>query len=209
MSGENGALIAWLLSWLQGSHGVIVLSLTAFSEAFMLPVLPDLILMPLCFMDPSNAFFYAGLCSVSSIAGGFLGYGVGRFGGRPLFDRLVSDARIRSVERVYQRYGIWPLAVAGFFPLPYKLFTITAGVFSLEIRHFLLASATARALRFFLVAWLMRVYGESVAHLAHNYFGTFIAVLTGVFITGFILFNVCLMRAGNGPADHHPAGSKP
>lgn len=106
MSGENGALIAWLLSWLQGSHGVIVLSLTAFSEAFMLPVLPDLILMPLCYMDPSNAFFYAGLCSVSSIAGGFLGYGVGRFGGRPLFDRLVSDARIRSVERVYQRYDL-------------------------------------------------------------------------------------------------------
>lgn len=209
MSAENEALTTWLLSWLHGPHGMIVLSLTAFSEAFILPVLPDLILMPLCFMDPSNAFFYAGLCSLSSIAGGFLGYGVGRFGGRPLLDRLVSEARIGSVERVYQRYGIWPLAVAGFFPLPYKLFTITAGVFSLEVRHFLLASASARSLRFFLVAWLMRVYGESVAHLLGNYFGTFVAVLTGVFITGFILFNICLMRAGGSPADRHPAGSKP
>lgn len=209
MSGENDALTAWLLSWLHGSHGMMVLSLTAFSEAFILPVLPDLILMPLCFMDPSNAFLYAGLCSLSSIAGGFVGYGVGRFGGRPLLDRLVSAARIRSVERIYQRYGIWPLAIAGFFPLPYKLFTITAGLFSLEVKHFLLASATARALRFFLVAWLMRLYGGPVAHFVHNYFGTFAAVLTTVVITGFILFNVCLMRAGGNSTDHQPAGSKP
>jgi membrane protein YqaA with SNARE-associated domain len=207
MPGETEALTAWLMSWLHGPYGMIVLSLTAFSEAFVLPVLPDLILMALCFMDPSNALLYAGLCSLSSAGGAVLGYGIGRFGGRPLLDRLVSEAKIGSVERVYQRYGIWPIAVAGFFPLPYKIFTITAGVFSLELKQFIVASVTARSLRFFLVAWLLQIHGDTVAHFVRSYFSMFAAVLTAVFVTGFVFFNYCLMRAGRSSSDHHPAGS--
>lgn len=72
-----------------------------------------------------------------------------------------------------------------------------------------MASAAARTLRFFLVAWLLQVHGASVATFAHSYFVPFAGVLATVFVTGLVVLNYCLMRTGGSSSDHQPAGSKP
>lgn len=205
MQGELEGLVTWLMSWIQGPYGMVVLSATAFAEASFLPVLPDVLLVALCLIDPPNAFLYAAICSVSSALGAVFGYGIGRFGGRPLLRRLVSPSRIRAVELSYQRYGVWPVAIAGFAPLPYKIFTITAGVFLLKFKHFVLASALGRTCRFFIIGALLRVYGEPVSYLIKNYFKAFAAVITAVFIIGFVFIHFYVMRNGKGVPESQAA----
>jgi hypothetical protein len=86
------------------------------------------------------SFWYALICSLGSTLGGMLGYGIGRIGGRPLLERWVRAERIQLVERHYQRWDVWAVAVAGFTPIPYKVFTISAGAFLLDFLRFVIAS---------------------------------------------------------------------
>ena len=143
-------------------HGVLGLFLLSFCEASFFPLAPDFLLAPMAWKMPERALALALLATLGSASGSLFGYGLGRFGGRLLLLRFASPTKVGKVEAVFNRYGVWGVAVAGFTPLPYKLFTIASGVCRLAIVPFFVAGVVSRGLRFVLVAALGRAYGGHV-----------------------------------------------
>ena len=142
------------------------LSLLSFVESFILPFPPpDVMLAPMAVARPARALYFASLTLVFSVLGGLVGYLIGAF----LFDLaqpLISDwgyqARFETVMDWFGQWGFWAVLVAGFSPVPYKIFTIAAGVLNLAILPFLLASIIGRGARFFLLAWCLAKFGAAI-----------------------------------------------
>ncbi len=142
------------------------LALLSFVESFILPFPPpDVMLAPMSIARPTRAMYYASLTLFFSVLGGLVGYMIGAF----LFEQVepwVIDwgyqARMQTVMGWFDRWGFWAVLVAGFSPVPYKIFTIAAGVLSLALIPFLLASLIGRGARFFLLAWCLAKYGAAI-----------------------------------------------
>ena len=120
------------------------------------------------------AYTLALVCSVGSVLGGMLGYSLGKYGGRPLVDWLgakpgfrswLSHEKIDAVGGYYKKYDVWAVGIAGFTPIPYKIFTVAAGIFGIRFWPFVLVSAVSRSARFFLVASVMYLWGEPVMEM--------------------------------------------
>lgn len=151
--------------------GVIGLFLVSFFEASVFPLPPEMLLLPMAVMNPSMAIFYAAVTTAGSTAGGVFGYFLGLRAGRRLLMRFVSGERISRVERLFARYGGWAVAVAGFTPIPYKVFTIASGVFRIRKQVFVTASLLSRGARFVLEAALIEALGEQAIAFIKTYFG--------------------------------------
>ena len=130
-------LSVWVMHWANTPYGGLALFVLAFCESSFFPIPPDVLLIALCMANSPMSFWYALICSLGSTLGGMLGYGIGRIGGRPLLERWVRAERINLVQRYYQRWDVWAVAVAGFTPIPYKVFTISAGAFLLNFVRFI------------------------------------------------------------------------
>lgn len=153
------------------NYGSLGLAILSFIESSFFPIPPDVLLIPMALANPDQALWYATIVSVASVIGGIFGYFIGVFAGRPLLARLVSAERMLKIQGLFQRYGGWAVAIAGFTPIPYKIFTIAAGVFRINKVTFILASALSRGARFFLEALLIIAIGEKAIALLENYFG--------------------------------------
>jgi membrane protein YqaA with SNARE-associated domain len=149
--------------------------------------------------NPPMSLWYAVLCSLGSVFGGIFGYGLGRIGGRPLLERWVSDERIQLVQRHYQRWDVWAVAVAGFTPIPYKVFTISAGVFLLDFIRFVIASILSRSARFFLVAGLFYFFGPTINQFISRYFNILSILFIVLLVLGFWFIKVSSKRAMRNP----------
>src|SRR5690625_2339795 len=123
----------------------------SFIEAIFLPIPPDVMLIPMVLLEPENALRFALLTTAASVAGASVGYTVGLRGGRPLLQRFAKGPTVKQVESLFQRHEFWAIVIAGFLPLPYKLFALSAGVFNLDLKRFLAASLLGRGARFTLV----------------------------------------------------------
>ena len=142
------------------------LSLLSFVESFILPFPPpDVMLAPMSLARPSRAMQFAALTLLFSVLGGLVGYMIGAF----LFDLAQPyiidwgyQARFEKVTMWFDHWGFWAVLVAGFSPVPYKLFTIAAGVLNLALIPFVLASIIGRGARFFLLAWCLARYGPAI-----------------------------------------------
>jgi membrane protein YqaA with SNARE-associated domain len=142
------------------------LSLLSFVESFILPFPPpDVMLAPMSLARPSRAMQFAALTLFFSVLGGLAGYMIGAF----LFDiaepYIIAwgyQARFEKVTMWFEHWGFWAVLVAGFSPVPYKLFTIAAGVLNLALLPFVLASIIGRGARFFLLAWCLARYGPAI-----------------------------------------------
>ncbi|MFQ5899872.1 MAG: YqaA family protein [Candidatus Methylomirabilia bacterium] len=156
------ALYLWTISWAGTPHGTAVLAAVAFAESSFFPIPPDVLLIPLALGRPEWAFWYAAVCTAGSALGGVAGYGIGYWGGRPVVRRLIGQAKVDQVHAYFQRYEAWAVAIAGFTPIPYKVFTIGAGCFYVNLYTFAVASVLARGARFFLVAALLAAFGPSI-----------------------------------------------
>jgi membrane protein YqaA with SNARE-associated domain len=131
----------------------------SFAESSFFPIPPDVMLAPMCMAQPARAWRFAALTTVASVLGGLLGYLIGQFA-YDLIAPLVGpgghyQATFARAEAWFERWGVWAVFLAGFSPIPYKIFTISAGVLSMALLPFVLASAVGRGARFFLVAGLM------------------------------------------------------
>ena len=180
-------LSVWVIHWANTPYGGLALFVLAFCESSFFPIPPDVLLIALCMANSPMAFWYALICSLGSTLGGMLGYGIGRIGGRPLLERWVRAERIQLVERHYQRWDVWAVAVAGFTPIPYKVFTIASGVFKLNFFLFLLASAISRSLRFFALAALFRKFGPSIKGFIDKYFNLLALLFFILLFGGFLV----------------------
>jgi len=177
--------ISWVISWAYTPYGMLALFINALVESSFFPLPPDLLLIALSLFRPSWALAFAAICSVGSVLGGVLGYFIGLKGGRPLLQRLISEERIRFVERYYQKYDIWAVGIAGFTPIPYKAFTISAGVFVLDLKRFIFISLVSRSARFFIVGFMIFFFGETIQYYLTKYLNIFSIVFVGLLIIGF------------------------
>ena len=191
-------LYDWALGWADTPYGVPPLGLLALAESSVFPVPPDPLLMALCLGAPSRSLKFAGVATAASVLGGVIGYGIGAvvwLGASDFFFSYVPGVTpdaFASVQGLYDRWDFWAVFVAGLTPIPYKVFTISAGVFAINFPVFVLASVLSRGLRFFLVAGLIYRFGPSISSFIDRYF----ALLTWVFgllvVLGFVLVEYVL-----------------
>lgn len=160
------AVVEWFLSY--GSWGLAILS---FFESSFFPVIPDVILIPLGIAQPEWVWWYALITTLSSVAGALLGWWIGKKLGRPLMLRLFKHQTVEKVEAYFDQFGGFSLAIAGFTPIPFKVFTIASGMCDIRIREVVLWSLLGRGARFFLVAWIIAQLGQAAVVFIEQYFG--------------------------------------
>lgn len=153
-------------------------------------------MIALCVAAPRKSFTFAAVCSLGSVIGGGLGYWLG-YGfmdtlGQQILDWYGLHGKYDVVQDLYQRYDAWAVGAAAFTPLPYKLFTITAGAFKLDFLTFILVSIFARSARFFLVAALIFKFGAPVQQFINRYFNILSIVFLVLLVGGFLLIKVIL-----------------
>ena len=184
------AAVTWLYTWTKSLAAMPWapwgLFAIAFAESSFFPVPPDVLLIAMALAQPKLAFWYALICSVGSVLGGCLGYAIGYYGGRPLAVRLFKPHRIASAEQLYAKYDIWAVAVAGFTPVPYKVFTITTGLLRAGFWRFVAASAASRSARFFLVSTLIYFFGAQAQELIEKRLDVAALVLVALGVGGFV-----------------------
>lgn len=152
-----------VLTWSKHPKAPWYLGGMSFAESSFFPIPPDVMLMPMALAKPEKAFQYAWITTIFSLLGGLLGYAIGYWLLDlvwPLIESIGYVDKYRQIEGFFADYGVWIVFIAGFSPIPYKLFTVTAGATSMALLPFIVASLIGRGARFFLVAWLMKVGGE-------------------------------------------------
>ncbi|MGI6644067.1 MAG: YqaA family protein [Bacillota bacterium] len=159
-------------------YGPLGLVIVAFVESLVFPVPPDLILIPLCLATPRLSFWYAFLATFASVLGGTCGYFVGQRAGRPLIVRLFSGKTVQQVEGLFLRYGGWAVGVAAFTPIPFKVFTLGAGIFHVPFWTFLAAASFGRAGRFFLEGAAVFFFGERASQFLGRNFEIITLIIT-------------------------------
>jgi len=150
--------------------GDIGLFIVAFAESSVFPIPPDILLIPLVIFNPALALYYAAISSIGSVLGGIAGYFIGLKGGRPIAARLFSEKKVRRVESYFEKYGAWAVLIAGFSPIPYKIFTIASGIVRLDLKKFIIASAIGRGSRFFAEAIIIMIWGEQIIRVLERHF---------------------------------------
>ena len=197
-------LYDWVLSWAESPYGGAGLFLLAFVESMVFPVPPDALLIALVLGSRRRAFGFALLCAAGSVLGGAAGYGLGHYlwltpdGFTPLahffFDTVpgFSQALYNEVGLRFQEWGFEIIFAAGFTPIPYKVFTISAGAFDVSFALFVVASVISRSARFFAVAALIRWFGAPVKRFIDRYFNLLAIVFTILLVGGFVVIKLLL-----------------
>jgi membrane protein YqaA with SNARE-associated domain len=182
----------WTLSLAERKLSGLWLALISFAEASFFPIPPDILLLPLCLGNLKKAFSFALICSVASVLGGLAGYAIGAFAWdslAPTFFEYVpgfTEEKFGRIQQWYTEWG-WPLVfLAGFSPIPYKIFTIASGVLGMALAPFILASAVSRSARFFLVAALVSKFGEPMKEKIDKHFNLLALVFGLLLVGGFL-----------------------
>ncbi len=188
-------LYDWVLSWAETPYGTLVLFVLAVTESIFFPVPPDVLLIALALGRRKKALYFGLICSIGSLCGGVIGYTLSHYAWLTS-DGFTSLAQFffHNVpgfnESVYvdlgQRFEEWGFVIifsAGFTPIPYKLFTVSAGAFGVSFPLFLLASATSRTARFMLVSGLIWKFGAPVQAFIDRYFN-WLAILFVILLAG-------------------------
>ena len=160
------------MRWARHPHAPWYLGGLSFAESSFFPIPPDVMLAPMSMAQPRRAVWFGTVATVASVLGGMFGYLIGMFA----FDLIESwlqgghyaDAFVHA-KAWFAEWGFYAIFAAGFSPIPYKIFTITAGVLSMAFVPFVLASFIGRGLRFYLVAMLMAWGGEAMEEKLHRW----------------------------------------
>ena len=146
------------------SMGVQGLALNSAIESFFLVPPPDFLLIAMDLAKPKQALFYATICTIASVIGAAIGYFIGLWGGRPVFNFMFKNKmdKFEAVEKMYNEYGSFAVFFSAFTPIPYKVFTIASGVLKMNFWKFIVASFFGRGGRFFLVSLVLMFFGETV-----------------------------------------------
>ncbi len=165
-------LYARAMQWARHRHAPVYLGTMSFTESSFFPVPPDVMLAPMCLAQPERAWRFALLTTITSVAGGLAGYAIGYFAFESLAPWLQTTkywASYQTAVQWFSDYGFWAVFIAGFSPIPYKVFTIAAGALSMALLPFTLASIIGRGARFYLVAGLMKWGGERMETALQRY----------------------------------------
>lgn len=160
------AIYDWTLKWAEHKFAPHMLALLTFAESVFFPIPPDVLLAPMVLAKPEKAWRLASLTTLSSIIGGSVGYILGYLMFEPWIQPLITEFgyqhRFDTAMNWFSEWGVWVVFIAGFSPIPYKLFTVSAGFLQMAFLPFFLASAIGRGMRFFLVAGLIQWGGNAM-----------------------------------------------
>lgn len=183
-------LYDWTLKQSNHPKAPWFLSLISFTESSFFPIPPDIILIPMILANRMKAWWYAFICTISSVFGGLAGYCIGSFFystiGIIILQYYSLENQFITFESLYNKYGVWIVLGAGFTPFPFKFITIASGFFHLNIFLFIIVALIARGLRFYLIAILLRIFGNWIKHFIDKYFNL-LAILFFILLIGGII----------------------
>lgn len=186
----------WVLSWADSKYAEWYLFVLAFAESSFFPIPPDVLLFALTLSRPSRAFRYAIVCTAGSVAGGAFGYAIGYYAfetfGQPIVDFYHFNHQFDQLELLYEKYDFWIVFTAGFTPIPYKVFTIASGLFTINFFNFIAASAVGRAGRFLLVAALIWKWGAPMKKIIDKHFSWLSILFVILLFAGFVVIKFLL-----------------
>ena len=189
-------LYDWVLRWSERPGGTWALFGIAVAESSFFPIPPDVLLIPLCLGNVKRSFWFAAVCTAGSVLGAMRGYFIGATLfttiGQPILDLYGYMDKFDAVGRLYDENLLVTLGTAGFTPIPFKVFTIAAGAFGVWFPAFVAISAVSRAGRFFLVAGLIRTFGDSIRVFIDRYFNLLSIALVLLIIGGFLAVSFLL-----------------
>jgi membrane protein YqaA with SNARE-associated domain len=184
-------LYFWTLHWADTKYALPALCLLSFAESSFFPIPPDILLMAMCFARPQKWVLYSAWCTVASVAGGvfgwFLGWGFWEVT-KNFFYSVVpgfTPEIFAKVQDLYADNAFLAILTAAFTPIPYKVFTVAAGVFAISIPTLILASIIGRGGRFFLVGGVIRFFGPKARPFLEKNFEWATVLLLILFIGGF------------------------
>lgn len=184
-------LYSWVLHWAETAYGTWALFFLAFCESSFFPIPPDILLIALSVAIPKKAFKYALICSAGSVLGGCLGYLIGWQFMISIGEKIINfygmSQKVDYIRTLYMQYDALAIGVAGFTPIPYKVFTISAGAFGINFPVFVIASLVSRSLRFFLVGGLIYLFGPAIQSFINKYFNVLAVAFTILLVAGFAI----------------------
>jgi membrane protein YqaA with SNARE-associated domain len=181
----------WCIEAAGKPHATWLLGAVSFAESSFFPVPPDVMLVPMSLARPDKAFYYAAVCTITSVVGGVLGYAIGAL----LYDSVgewviqfygLGD-KVETFREWYREWGAWVILLKGLTPIPYKVVTITAGFSGYNIWLFILFSVITRGARFFVFAFVMYRYGAKAREIIEKRLGFWAAVSALTIIVGFVI----------------------
>jgi len=188
------AMYKWTMKAARHKYASYYLSFMSFAESVFFPIPVDIMLAPMALAKPQRAWYYAMLATVFSVIGGIVGY----YLGYALYDSFVQPIiesvgyqdKLLTAESWFKNYGIWVVFIASFTPVPYKVFTITAGIMHMAFLPFVIVSIVGRGLRFFLVSGLMRWGGEAMENKLKVYIDRIGWAVVGLIVVLFIIVKI-------------------
>ena len=197
-AGPVRRLYDWVLHWAETPYGVAALFVLALAESSFFPIPPDPLLIALCLGAASKSLRFALIATSASVLGGIIGYGIGAGAwdlAEPWFYQYVpgvSPEAFEQVQALYDRWDFWAIFFAGLTPIPYKVFTLSAGVFSINFGIFVIASVLSRSIRFFLLAGLIFKFGKPIASFIDRYFNLLARIFGILLLGGFLVIELLL-----------------
>ncbi|MBE6458627.1 MAG: DedA family protein [Alphaproteobacteria bacterium] len=181
----------YMLKLSSSPRAMMFLFIVAFAESSFFPIPPDIMIIPMILATPDKAWRIAGLATIASVIGGCFGYGIGIF----LFDQIAKPLlafygylhQFDIFKEYYHQWGAWIVFGAGITPFPYKVITIASGVVGLNLITFTVASIIARGTRFYLIAWLLKKWGEPMKEFIEKNLGILSVLFLILLIGGFLL----------------------
>lgn len=186
------SLYSKVLAWARHKYAVYYLCGLSFAESSFFPIPPDVMLAPMSLARPKRALSFALFTTIASVLGGLFGYFIGYFMFEtitPWLHDLGYWEKYLTAKQWFEQWGFWAVFLAGFSPIPYKVFTISAGVLAMALLPFVAASLIGRGARFFLVAMLLAFGGQRLENLLHVYINRI-----GWAVVGLVLTAVCVYR---------------
>ena len=180
----------WCIAIAGKPHAAWIMGAVSFAESSIFPIPPDTMLIPMSLARPDKAWYYATLCTITSVAGGVLGYIIGAV----LYDSLGHwliqlygyGDKVEAFRELYARYGALIILVKGVTPIPYKIVTITSGFAGFSLPTFVLCSIVARGMRFYFTAFLLNRYGARARAVIEERLGFWFTISVGVLVIGVV-----------------------
>ncbi|MCR4283883.1 MAG: VTT domain-containing protein [Parcubacteria group bacterium] len=179
-------LKAWILRYANSEHATRALFGVSFAESSFFPIPPDFMLIAILVTRARRWWYYALVTLTGSLLGGLAGYLIGFLFfssiGKFIIDFYDLNDVMQSLAFKYEANAFWTVFVAAFTPIPYKIITISAGFFNISIFSFITASLVGRGGRFFIIAFIMKVFGKKVASSIYRYFNIFSIIFVSIVI---------------------------
>ncbi len=184
-------LYDWTMAQAEHRNALWILAFVAFIESSVFPIPPDVLLIPMIIAAPHRAWLIAGVATVASVLGGMLGYGIGFFFyeslGQPILEAMGKADSMAEFNDKFNDVGFWAVLTAGVTPFPYKVITIMSGWTAMPLGTFIVTSIIARALRFFIVAALLRTFGAPIRDFIERRLGLVFVAFVAILLGGFLL----------------------